>query len=260
MPVEFPLILPACENFSAYHGYLKLTDTEGQSHEYWVRIDSLPDSASLSLRGARFSCDDELRKLLANLHGDVVQARLADSPTLENFLQELQEVAGRLLRAQPPPALPPPAFYSTLVTQLDAVGWESLESLSKDLSTLRLRCKDAANRVHLLELHLPPTYPLAPPTAVADLPEALPLRWQPEAGLKGALDQFRAFLEGFQDLWNCLDDLDANAWVLEPGVGGAAAAFADAEASPTMVLPSNLSFASRTEEACNARLADVYFL
>jgi hypothetical protein len=122
------------------------------------------------------------------------------------------------LSCRPPSAAAsrPAAFYSSLRRELDAVGWRCVSSLSDDLSQLTLAATDAAGRRHELRLTLPPAYPAAPPSAAADLPTAFELRWGPEAGLADVLAQFEAALQRHQQLWDSLDDLDGQVWVIEP--------------------------------------------
>jgi hypothetical protein len=125
----------------------------------------------------------------------------------------------------PPPSCRPPAFYSTLRAELDEVGWRHVSSLADDLSHLTLKASDIAGRFHELRLSFPPAYPAAAPIATADLPTAFELRWplggggsgsDCSGGLGAVLVQFEAALAQHQQLWDSLDDLDANAWVIEP--------------------------------------------
>lgn len=95
-----------------------------------------------------------------------------------------------------------------------------------------------------MDVALPARYPAEPPACTADLPEQLTLQWRPGLGIRDVLSQFRSalgkyqvknplclspqlispiFLDGWtvglvcplQELWECLDDLDAHAWVLD---------------------------------------------
>ncbi len=96
------------------------------------------------------------------------------------------------------------------------MGWSHVSNLSDDLSQLTLAATDLAGRSHELRLTLPSAYPSAPPNPAAELPAAFELRWWLGAGLADALAQFEAALQQYQQLWDSLDDLDAEAWVIEP--------------------------------------------
>jgi E3 ubiquitin-protein ligase FANCL len=99
-------------------------------------------------------------------------------------------------------------------------------ALTDDLSSLSLRVDDRAGRRHALSLLLPSGYPTSPPCiARSDLPAALDLRWGPGFGLRNVLARFEAAVEFHQELWDSLDDLDANAWVIEPARPTRACAF-----------------------------------
>ena len=114
------------------------------------------------------------------------------------------------------PGIRPAAFFSTLKADLDGIGWRHVTSLSDDLSQLTLAAQDSAGRRHELHLTFPPTYPETPPVATADLPAAFELRWAAGASLADVLQRFEAALQQNQQLWDSLDDLDAEAWVIEP--------------------------------------------
>lgn len=50
----------------------------------------------------------------------------------------------------------------------------------------------------------------------ADLPAAFVPRWGPAATLPQLAQQLQQALEGHQWLWDSLDDIDKEAWVIEP--------------------------------------------
>ena len=124
------------------------------------------------------------------------------------------QVPGGLAAAPPRPA----AFYSLLRVELAAVGWERVVHLSQDLSSVTLALSDQRGRRHELRLALPPGYPAAAPAAAADLPAPFQPRWAPggAGGLPGLVRQFEEALGAHQEVWAHLDDLDENAWVIEP--------------------------------------------
>lgn len=158
-----------------------------------------------------------LRQALAG-HEAAVQRRLQHSASMEGFVSELREMLERQLADVPASSLPPAAFYDLLIREIDAVGWSSLLSLSPRLDEVALSVADAAGRAHTLRLMLPPGYPAQPPVAAAALPAPFEPRWPPAVSpsLAGAVELFRAALGRYQALWDELDDLDLNAWVLEP--------------------------------------------
>lgn len=148
----------------------------------------------------------------------VLRTRLRQSETLEQFLIELTDIADRVLRAQPPPAVAPPSYYSRVIDEIDGVGWDKLRHVSDDLSSFRLSITDAAKRSHEVTIELPPDYPREPPKCKAMLPAPLELSWHSGAhhSVKDAIQQYRKAIRSYQPLWNVLDDWDANTWILEP--------------------------------------------
>lgn len=81
-----------------------------------------------------------------------------------------------------------------------------------------------------MTVKLPADYPASTPECSADLPVAFALRWQPKSStLQDLLEQYQKVsplgyamhsqgkaLEQFQDLWDVLEDIDSNTWILEP--------------------------------------------
>lgn len=57
-------------------------------------------------------------------------------------------------------------------------------------------------------MRLPAEYPAKAPGALMQLPEPLKLTWRRDDGLPSLLLQCQAALLHYQDLWDCLDDLD----------------------------------------------------
>ena len=119
----------------------------------------------------------------------------------------------------PPTSLRTPLFYQTIKRDLETLGWDKVVTLSDDLSSLTLESVDAAHRRHVLTLSLPPSFPLRPPVVTStdlpialNLPKSSPLYYS----LVDILRQFDGVLEQCQRLWDDLDDLDANTWVIEP--------------------------------------------
>ena len=172
--------------------------------------------------GARLHGCPRLRTALAG-HEVAVLRRLQHATSVGGFVGELREVLERQLAADAlagslTPALPPAAFYEQLIAEVNGIGWASLCGLSPSLDELQLTIDDTARRAHVLTLSLPPDYPARSPVARAALPAPFELRWAPgeRPSLAAAAAQFRGALAAHQSLWDELDDLDREAWVLEP--------------------------------------------
>lgn len=204
------LILPTADG--GFAGYLKVG---GASNE----LLALRVVSARSDTPARFEACPRLRQLLEGQSEAVDQRLRRNSDDVAGFLAELGELVERLVHVEPPAALPPAAFYELIVRDLDAVGWNLVQSVSAALDELELLVVDGAGRGHTLGLVLPADYPHSPPKARVSLPSPFALRWLAPAAtpsLATAIEQFQAALARHQLLWDMLDDLDANTWVLEP--------------------------------------------
>lgn len=199
----------------ATSGYLRCA---GQSFAFSV----VParDGAPATLHG-----DAALRAALAG-HEDALRQRLdRNAGDAAGLVAELLELLERRDRSDAPRGLPSAGYYELLIEELDAVGWDTLTSVSPGLDALELSVDDAAGRVHTLGLRVPADYPRAPPVAHVALPVPFALHWPdavgaPQAGglLRSAIAQFREALVPHQALWDQLDEIDELVWVLEPKV------------------------------------------
>jgi E3 ubiquitin-protein ligase FANCL len=171
------------------------------------------------MAGALILCGSALERLIRP-HREIVQTRLNQSSSLDGFLVELQDILDHVLRtAATTQALPPPEYYSRIVTELDAVGWQHLMHLDESLTGMKLRCTDEAGREHYVNVSLQPGYPATAPECTVDLPAAMELRWNPglsRCSLAEVLTQFKNELRKYQELWSMLDEIDRETWVLEP--------------------------------------------
>jgi hypothetical protein len=168
------------------------------------------------------------------------------SSDLPSFLIELRDILERILRGKSTSQLPSADFYSRLVSEIDTLGWNRLVSIHPSLSSLQFRLSDTARREHLVSVRLPLDYPFSPPICSASLPTAVELRWRApssssssssysfsssssvtkpktsssssstSSSLADIATHFEKALEKFQNVWNELDDLDSNLWIIEP--------------------------------------------
>lgn len=117
------------------------------------------------------------------------------------------------------PAAPPAPYVlthlRTLLQQLDAIGWDRA-TLSADLTFVTLLLVDAGGRQHSAAVHLPPGFPIAPPTVALPLPTPFKLRWLPGDSLTTLASQLEKTLDAFQLLWEQLEDLDSHTQLLDP--------------------------------------------
>eukprot|EP00873_Tetraselmis_striata_P003580 jgi/Tetstr1/423844/TSEL_014470.t1 len=212
----FPLVLPTDVDLSAYEGPVTLPgrDTAAAPH-LWLSLRLVP-LGTPTLRGAILHCNTALSVLLAGQDA-VVLRRLNSAPSVAAFFQELQAILQRQVGERASRGLPDPAYYRTLLKHIQELGWTAVKKVSGDLRTVTLKVLDEGARMHLVSCTLGPEYPERPPATEADLPKQLELRWEAgERSLAGIHRQYAAAVEGWQDLWDRLEDLDRHCRVLEP--------------------------------------------
>jgi E3 ubiquitin-protein ligase FANCL len=191
-----------------------------------VRLTNI-DPATGSLQDAQLELDKPTRDLLGPHSLDLAYLRLKESLNVASFVVELRNLLTQATTASAATvagacslSLRNPSFYQSLKQDLDSLGSENIPKLADDLSSVTLQYTDSAERVHLLSLSLPPTFPATPPKIIsADLPVAFAVHRNPSTNLLTLVDvmhQFEDKIKSFQRFWDMLDDLDQTAWIIEP--------------------------------------------
>ena len=102
-----------------------------------------------------------------------------------------------------------------LVSELDGL-WDSLGSIHPSLTSFQLTFNDSHGRKHWIDIKLPDQYPKVAPICSMEAPEEISLQWSESKNIRDVLKQFSIAAEKYNPLWEQLDDIDQNTWVLEP--------------------------------------------
>ncbi|KAJ1972855.1 hypothetical protein H4R35_004445 [Dimargaris xerosporica] len=147
----------------------------------------------------------------------LIHQRLCQCSTLDAFLYDLRNILDKIPEA--PRQLPviKPSFVNALLGNLIKVGWTSVRSIAEQLSRVVLEFQDEAKRLHAITLELPSAFPVEPPGCTIDFPEPCVLNAEkPDEWFLDALRQGQALARKYQQVWDALDELDRDLWVLEP--------------------------------------------
>ena len=111
-------------------------------------------------------------------------------------------------------------YYSTLLEELDAIGWDKLQSIDHALKNISLRIKyigqhallfacreaitynhtvfnvlishsDSSGRQHTIKVILPSSYPSDPPIVHVDLPTSISISLHSKSGLRKMISLFQ---------------------------------------------------------------------
>uniref|UniRef100_A0AAR2LGQ1 E3 ubiquitin-protein ligase FANCL n=1 Tax=Pygocentrus nattereri TaxID=42514 RepID=A0AAR2LGQ1_PYGNA len=184
---ESPLLVALDKEKTVYDGFISV-----QEKDFRLRI-SLPP-------------DHQLKK-----------AKLRHSSDLVSFILELRTILEVALKSQPGwLSIPPPQYYSQLITEIEDLGWNKLLFIDTDFHTLQLSAEDSSGRQHAITVKLKPKYPAEAPECSADLPVPLAITWTPQSTLAHIHSQFLLIVEALAEFWAVLDEIDEHTWVLEP--------------------------------------------
>ncbi|KAM8852822.1 E3 ubiquitin-protein ligase FANCL isoform 1-T1 [Synchiropus picturatus] len=203
-----PLLLPLDRHRTLYDGFITV-----QERDFRVRILLPPDR---QLKFAKLTCCFQLKHLLRG-HQHVVKQRLQQSADLATFLLELKTVLEVCLKSRPEcRAIPPPQYYSQLISEMEALGWDKLLFIDDQFRTLKLNAQDSSGRQHVLTISLKSQHPAEAPEFSADLPIPLLLSWTPQTKLDQLHSRFLLVLESLTEFWDVLAEMDTQTWILEP--------------------------------------------
>ncbi|XP_035027878.2 E3 ubiquitin-protein ligase FANCL isoform X4 [Hippoglossus stenolepis] len=203
-----PILLPLNSDRTIYDGFITV-----QERDFRLRIVLPPDH---ELKRAKLHCSWQLKHLL---HGyePIVKQRLQQSADLVSFLLELKTVLEVGLKSRPEcSSIPPPQYYSQLISEMETLGWNKLLFIDTEFRTLRLKAQDSSGRQHILTIKLKSKHPAEGPECSADLPLPLAITWTPQTTLEQLHNQFLLVLESLTEFWDVLDEIDDNTWILEP--------------------------------------------
>lgn len=192
-----PQILPQHGSSNNLAGYLQLDNSE-----YFV-------SANFNSMPPIVDYDNVLKDRTANCQHRLLELSERSSNAVQ-FITDLTV----LLKGLIPSYHHKSETLSALFKQIKNLSHSSLQSIDKDFKHLTLQCLDASGRSHKLIVDLT----TSPPGLTADLPEPLTPFSGPSSlwSCSDLLKNFKQALTKYQALWDVLDDIDANAWVIEP--------------------------------------------
>ncbi|XP_031735782.1 E3 ubiquitin-protein ligase FANCL isoform X3 [Anarrhichthys ocellatus] len=203
-----PLLFPLNKQKTLYDGFITVLE-----RDFRLRVLLPPDG---QLKGARLHCCWQLRQVLQGYEHTVKQ-RLQQSADLVTFILELKTVLEVGLKSRPEcRSIPPPRYYSQLISEMETLGWGRLLFIDTEFRTLRLKAEDSSGRQHVLAVKLKSRHPAEAPECSADLPVPLDITWTPQSTLDQLHSQFLLVLESLTEFWEVLDEIDSKTWILEP--------------------------------------------
>lgn len=168
------------------------------------------------LRGATINTDWRLSQILKS-YTPVLKKRLEQCSSLAEFLAEFKNIVERQVSSTGSRSALPVTYYNELITQIEQLGWTHLVYVDGSFKEVHLQATDEGKRCHILKLYLAAKHPAEAPRCVVDLPAAFTPVWGHNKNTLAAVyAQFTQTTHEYQELWDVLDELDKNTWVLEP--------------------------------------------
>ncbi|XP_045926471.1 E3 ubiquitin-protein ligase FANCL isoform X1 [Micropterus dolomieu] len=176
---DSPLLLPLNKEKTVYDGFITV-----QERDFRMRILLPPDR---QVKRARLHCCWQLKHLLRG-YEHIVKQRLQQSTDLVSFILELKTVLEVGLKSHPEcRSIPPPQYYSQLISEMETLGWVKLLFIDTEFRTLRLNAEDSSGRQHVLTVKLKPK--LLPPDPAPGHPSPGTVREEAAlAWTRGGLD------------------------------------------------------------------------
>nr|SVE70128.1 EOG090X0G12 [Eubosmina coregoni] len=125
---------------------------------------------------------------------------------ITSIIEEYQKTHAVYLRKDQTGA----ADYLGILTEIESIGWDKLESINSTFTELKLKMCDSADRQHILTIKLGGNTP----EFIAEFPR--PFLSQGISTLKDVYNLFSQEAEQYQEFWQAMDELDSGCWILEP--------------------------------------------
>ncbi|CAG8715984.1 9858_t:CDS:10 [Rhizophagus irregularis] len=203
----FPLLALADVDGLSYRGFITI---KGQELPFEIQLENVK-----TLKNAKLHGSPELKRLLFG-HEKALKQRLEQCSSLTEFFVDLKDLLERIITKEKREPMPDESYYSKLLSELDTVGWDKLESIDPSLKSLTLILNDSSGRKHKIYISLSFSYPQTPLTVQIDLPSSASKMSNPTINFNDIISFYSKEVEKFQEVWSMLDDIDANTWVLEP--------------------------------------------
>ncbi|CAG8539170.1 14212_t:CDS:2 [Gigaspora rosea] len=205
---NFPLLVPSDVDEPSYCGFITV---KGQELAFQIKL----ENNSTGLKNAKLYGSPKLKRLIFG-HEKALQQRLEQCASFSEFFVDLKDLLELLMTKEKTDPSPCENYYSTLINELNSIGWDKLEAFNPSLKNLSLKLNDSSGRQHSIFVSLPFSYPQTPLIVHAELPTPSSTTSNHMASLKDAVSFYSKELEKFQYVWSMLDDIDAHTWVLEP--------------------------------------------
>ena len=92
--------------------------------------------------------------------------------------------------------------------------------IDANLKSIQIEFEDKKLRKHILQLNIPPDYPISSPICNVLFPEVIEINWNHSSpstsSVQYILDQYILATEKYQEIWRHLEDIDSHCWVIEP--------------------------------------------
>ncbi|GJJ78050.1 E3 ubiquitin-protein ligase FANCL [Entomortierella parvispora] len=247
----FPLLVQWSASPPVYHGFLTVMDRElelciempktGLERRSTSTKDNsifhstagpsstavVPQRALSSSKGS-LAGNQELWQLLEGREAQL-QQKMEEAASMEDFLIELVDTLESILSSADSKEQKENSvtYWSSIMAQIDALGWDRVSHLSPDLHLAEVDLSDGSQRRHKIVVEFPPGYPVVPfklnpleiPTCDSDQ------QWEGRGqifsvaegvNLTSAVKQAEKQLEIFRPFWDVMQDFDSNSWVIDP--------------------------------------------
>ncbi|CAG8437548.1 1714_t:CDS:2 [Acaulospora morrowiae] len=204
----FPLLSPIDLEGLSYRGFITV---RGQELPFQIQLEN-PNSKTL--KNAKLYGCPELKRLIHG-HENALRQRIEQCTNFSEFFLDLKDLLELIMTKEKPEPMPTGKYYSSLLSEINSIGWDKLETLDPSLKNFFLKLSDSSGRKHSVFISLPFSYPHSPLDAHADLPSTSKAQIL-ATSLKDVINYYSKEFEKFQEVWSMLDDIDANTSVLEP--------------------------------------------
>jgi E3 ubiquitin-protein ligase FANCL len=166
-----------------------------------------------------FEAESKLTHLLRGKE-EYIRLELERSLSLEAFCQRICHLISKLSSVRATDLTPPQSsFFKRVLDEIREIGWDRISNVDPTLSFFEVFLLDATNRRIEIRFDFPADFPRTRPKVTSNLPNSndTSFEWDPQTSrLVNIVDLYEKFIPSFAFLWKQLDELDKDAYVIEP--------------------------------------------
>ncbi|KAH0786481.1 E3 ubiquitin-protein ligase FANCL [Histomonas meleagridis] len=164
-----------------------------------------------------FQAESKLANILKGKE-NYLKSELENAPSIDHFCQQIFYLVSKMMINQPSSNIfPNSTFFQRVLDEIREIGWDLVSNIDPTLSFFEVIITDKKGRKIEVRFDFQPTFPKTPPKVTTNLPITPKYEWDStKSHLVSIIEIIKDQIPLFEPLWSQLEELDREAFVIEP--------------------------------------------